>query len=893
VEITVAALIRRMLHEVPHLVVAQRDGPVPTVFPAPQNDVDSVRSVASIAENPFARISEYDMRHLLRHLAESGRSTDLHRLLRISHISGGTVANAWFVRRRDRSELGSYIEDLLMAWDIADDAGEHGDALVLQAQYLLMTASVNSLVALLPADQFAVLPSSGTMTPAQAIVLAQRYPDVRQRADALLRLLPQQGGPSLHDAVTAILELITSLPTRSDRWAVMTRLVPHIPGERVPQAIEVARGLPAAERVSMLRQLAPALADSPLEELLAEAISQFRTARSGRRLFDHERNKERDRLEHEATELLQALLTRVAALGRPDRALSLATELLLPPAPDDLVPLFAPRQPDHTDSYVWTIRSMMPYLPLADIRGVIADLERRSPDAHVRRWLVAAWSKRLAESGMHDEAVAVAAGLPDRRLRVETLAGLLEFSSDRRDQVRVVAMIVELCNDRSTGYVDRQLVGDRIAALGGRAGLGTRVRVLAHVLRSPRLAWAVFSARVVDTAPKPARRRRPLCRGDPLHREADEAERAIVQAARESLVDGTVPTGRPGIWRRVGSELIEGYGHVVTAIALTPGDAPDGAPEWSPDDRDLRELLRGPMGLARLLLLPDRVRWGAATRAAAQKLSQHDSMGDAIRAGVVKLLDHAPATDLAGLRSELRAAQRSAEYVDRRRARTQADIIVRLAAIGEVEVALAACRDIDDSGWRGLSLARLAGFLPAHLLDQARELVIALPPLDQQQGHRGADGVGDPRAAALYALARAMNQVGRTVDAVAVADALEDGPIRREAWGELMENVVTVSPPDLARVWRRSLHALGDLPRADVAEDLVAFRPIMVALGGRSTIDAVVQSLDQVLAWWPLSPATLEHSSLSRRPDRSRPARRPGTRGSWRARSARSSRGTA
>jgi hypothetical protein len=115
------------------------------MFPAPQNDVDSVKFVASIAENPFARISEYDMRHLLRHLTESGRSADLHRLLRISHISGGTVANAWFARRRDRSELGSYIEDLHMAWGIADDAGEHGAAFVLHAQYLLMTASVNAL----------------------------------------------------------------------------------------------------------------------------------------------------------------------------------------------------------------------------------------------------------------------------------------------------------------------------------------------------------------------------------------------------------------------------------------------------------------------------------------------------------------------------------------------------------------------------------------------------------------------------------------------------------------------------------------------------------------------------------------------------------------------------
>lgn len=572
--------------------------------------------VASVTENPFARMSEYDMRHLLRHLAESGRAKDIHRLLRISHASDGSVANAWFGRRRDRLEVGSYIEDLDLAWGLADDAGVHGDAFVLHTQYLLMSASVNSLVALLPAG----VPAVRDMAPAQAVVLARRHPDVQQRAEALLQLLPHLSGPSLDEAAVAVLVLIGSLPTRSDRSAVMTRLVPHLPGDRVPLAIEIARGFPDDERIVMLSLITPALAGANFEGLVAEAIAQFRTARSGRQLFDHERNKERDRSESEAVELLRALLPRIAALGRPDRALSLATDLLLPPVPGRLVPLFAPNQPDHTRSYIWTVQAMMPYLPLDDVRHVIAELEHRSPDERDRQWLLGAWSERLAETGLYEEAVAVAADLADGRDRIETLAGLLTLIPGRHDRIRVVAMIVELSNDPSTGHFDRHRVGDSIAALWRRAGPGTRVRVLAHLLRSRKLAGAALSARVravvVNTASQRVRRRSVRRRDARLHREADEAERAVVQAVRDSLVDGAEPEGRPRVWRRAGSGMVEGYGRVVTAIPDTPGDT-----------------------AVRIAVFPDWTRWVAAAGTAIHELRQHKAMGEAIRAGVEKLLD--------------------------------------------------------------------------------------------------------------------------------------------------------------------------------------------------------------------------------------------------------------
>ena len=80
-EITVAARIRQVLDEVPHLVVAQRGERTSPddVSRGRKNDVDSVRFVASIAENPFARISKYDMRHLLRHLRKRGRASTISR----------------------------------------------------------------------------------------------------------------------------------------------------------------------------------------------------------------------------------------------------------------------------------------------------------------------------------------------------------------------------------------------------------------------------------------------------------------------------------------------------------------------------------------------------------------------------------------------------------------------------------------------------------------------------------------------------------------------------------------------------------------------------------------------------------------------------------------------
>jgi hypothetical protein len=95
----------------------------------------SVSSSRIVSTNPVGHLSLYELRHLARHLEDSGRGADLHRLLaldwaeadRSSSHQGGTCPkivrqNAWFSIHDEMGDLSGYVTDIACASRLAEAA---------------------------------------------------------------------------------------------------------------------------------------------------------------------------------------------------------------------------------------------------------------------------------------------------------------------------------------------------------------------------------------------------------------------------------------------------------------------------------------------------------------------------------------------------------------------------------------------------------------------------------------------------------------------------------------------------------------------------------------------------------------------------------------------------
>jgi hypothetical protein len=161
------------------------------------------------ADNPFARLSEYDLRHLGQHLADRGRLPELHRLLALETPAR---RNAWYEVQQANDGLPTFTADVERAWRGAllqpvGDAPEPG-ARRLQLLHTLTLASLNSLAANVPPDLIEHLVASGLWTPVQGLAVARRIPDPERKARALCALARQasalQAAAHWQEAIAAL-----------------------------------------------------------------------------------------------------------------------------------------------------------------------------------------------------------------------------------------------------------------------------------------------------------------------------------------------------------------------------------------------------------------------------------------------------------------------------------------------------------------------------------------------------------------------------------------------------------------------------------------------------------------------------------------------------------------
>jgi hypothetical protein len=771
--------------------------------------------------NPLADLTDYELRHLIAHLAELGHGDDVHRLLRLEVVDGDRRLNAWFDRKRARGEFDAYLADVAVGWRVADEAGSDPGAVVLQAEYALFTASVNSLVGLMPISDLATHAASGSVEPSQAVALAERYADPRDRVGALVALASELDGVMQHRAGAGVLDSIPSLSNPLDRARAMARVAPHLSPELAPRALALARRFASAEEGSLLPTVAPALRSAELDVLLAEVRGRLRAAshRRRRHWLRGESNDERgSRLGDE--ELLAALLERLAELGEPERALELADELLLPE--EDQLEL----------RYAQAAAGILRHLPLEAARQLATRLEDLAQgDGSPSSIWRSAWAQRLMRAGEGDLAIAVVSAISDEnaRFRFVSAAELLDEAPHANDRLRLVAMMVAALRLPDGRGADLDEGARHIAAALRKDDLRTRMQMGARLAKAPKLLAAVMSSEARSEAMDPI--------GPTLGGSSGEGALSALTGATALAVGRRL---RP-LWargrdrrhhdeHRAESDAVRAAGVELTAPAREPVSSTH-AETWSPTTVD------------------PTWDWSAIDRRAVGDGASRPDL-DALFAALEEA-GRLPEVRGVGVGESLwgaamEEAGRAPVFRERPRARAQVDVICRIAEAGAPNAALEAVTDVDDAFWRGLALSRISPRLPASLLDSALEAARALPP------HHATGNEEDSRTAALYVLARVLVGHGRAADASAVADELTHAPARRATRVALVRKLVDLRVPELVTIWQRALHSLAHEPRIEVVREVATLAPVLAGLAGPTAGQELADRIVRVMTWWPL-----------------------------------------
>jgi hypothetical protein len=247
-------------------------------------DWSTIAAVESARRVPgrLSALSGYELRHLGRHLLESGRHDRLVRLLR---LDTGDGRNAWYEAKWAIDDLDGFQGDLRGAWrSAAADVGE-------QIGHALLAASIGGLARRLPTDLLTAMVEYGVVSPSYAVQSVRQVPGEAERAtavDALASYLPEEHLLQLFDIARGI-------EAGSMRARAVAAVAPHLPQRLRSSAVAEALDNAALrspeewsydeekawQRTAVLGRLAPVIValdrEDPARELTAALL---RLARS-------------------------------------------------------------------------------------------------------------------------------------------------------------------------------------------------------------------------------------------------------------------------------------------------------------------------------------------------------------------------------------------------------------------------------------------------------------------------------------------------------------------------------------------------------------------------------------------------------------------------------------
>ncbi len=689
----------------------------------------------------------YPLRHLARHLQHAGREDDLDALLSASHRTADHRAlNIWFTAHDRANCLARYLEDLTRAREASAAAtdkaialGQPAPTLGTEIRYALMTASVASLSASLPADLLDQLIDAGVWSADRALDHARRLKDASARISALLAVCRHSDSEM---GCVVVGEALNEAKEIHDSYAsikALTELVPHLPDDKRMSAVsEALAGVGAIDdadsRASALAGLAPYLTDIQRPDVLNQMLAAVaaiddddRWARTLTALApclpaderldvlcralataDARRNDSRtDALTELALYLPEEHLAEPLAAAMNKRSGDAAALVRLAPylsARQQAQALAAAIAIKHDDSRAEALTGLAPHLPATNkLRVLAAALDAAATIEHP--WYKAEALTRLAPhvpDKLLAQALDITAALNDSYYQAKVLIALAPRLT--AEQMSSTLKIIPLRDE------------DQVRAL---AALAPR---LPATERPAVLARAVAAASAIGDDAMQARALSALALRLPEPGRTDVLARALSTAT--SISDDDERT------------------EALTALAdLLPEDQLTVA--LAAADRASDDSVRVQALSALALRLPEPGRTDVLARALSTATSISDKYQRA--EALTALARHLPAAEWPGLLSTVAAT--SDDY-------DQMDIITRLAPhIPEPEwpSALAAAAGIKDEYWRTAALTRLLphvppGHLPAVITNISA--VVQTEPLSKLIPHFSAKLIADTAAAA-------------------------------------------------------------------------------------------------------------------------------------------------
>lgn len=294
-------------------------------------------------ENPVAGLTEYELRHLVTHLVETGRFNELHRLLRLEcrSINEAPPAaptrwsvvewlsrlwerqavkqqpklpyhpNGWYDAKERIGDIEGFLSDLQLAWRTAEQTAssdqrskEREQAIGLQCRYALIGATINSLASRIPLSILPTLIERGLWTVAQAVAYIRRIPTEDQRSIALVGVASYIPESLLADALT----LAQAIRDENLRVTTLINLAPFLSDSLLEQTLILAQRV---DRPDEYARLLLGLARHLPKMLLQQAFSAAVAMESWR----------------DRARALPGLAVQLAAKGDPEQVLTAIEEI--------------------------------------------------------------------------------------------------------------------------------------------------------------------------------------------------------------------------------------------------------------------------------------------------------------------------------------------------------------------------------------------------------------------------------------------------------------------------------------------------------------------------------------------------------------------------------------
>jgi glycerol-3-phosphate cytidylyltransferase-like family protein len=179
----------------------------------------------------------YVHRHLTWHLVMARREDGVHELL---GASDGLGQNAWFEACEEIGEPAIFVQDVARGWEFAEKLHDRDPerAIVLQARYALITATLNSLSGQLPVGMMAAFVKGGFWSVERAWAYVEQMQDQRKIADAIKALAVYFPKPLSQVA----LEKARSIQDEFSRANVLRSLA-QVDNADLTQLLEAARSI--------------------------------------------------------------------------------------------------------------------------------------------------------------------------------------------------------------------------------------------------------------------------------------------------------------------------------------------------------------------------------------------------------------------------------------------------------------------------------------------------------------------------------------------------------------------------------------------------------------------------------------------------------------------------